>query len=75
MRESKYGTALVLETSEFSGGYVLGFKVEQVEEVFTEINRLFQSYIALPFFGVESVFEEDDKNIEEVTIPRQEDQI
>ena len=32
IRESKYGTALVLETSEFSGGYVLGFKVEQVEE-------------------------------------------
>lgn len=46
IRESKYGTALVLETSEFSGGYVLGFKVEEVEEVYTEINRLFQAYIA-----------------------------
>lgn len=28
VRDSKYGTALVLETSEFSGGYVLGFRVE-----------------------------------------------
>ena len=28
VRESKYGTALVLETSEHSGGYVLGFKVD-----------------------------------------------
>ena len=75
IRESKYGTALVLETSEISGNYVLGFKVEQVDEVYTEINRLFQAYIASPFFGVESVYEEAEKNISEVTIPRQEDQI
>ena len=27
VRESKYGIALVLETSEFSGSYVLGFRV------------------------------------------------
>ena len=73
IKDSKYGTALVLETSEFSGGYVLGVKVEEVEEVFTEINRLFQAYSANPFFGVESVFEESEKNIDEVTIPRQED--
>jgi len=63
----------VLETSEISGSYVLGFKVEQIEEVYTEINRLFQAYIAQPFFGVESVYEEGEKNISEVTIPRQED--
>ena len=73
IRESKYGTALVLETSEISGNYVLGFKVEQIDEVYTEINRLFQAYIASPFFGVESVYEEAEKNISEVTIPRQED--
>lgn len=64
-----------METSEFSGGYVLGFRVEQFEDVFTEINQLFQTYIAKPFFGVESVFEEAEKNLDEVTIPRQEDQI
>jgi Bardet-Biedl syndrome 5 protein len=29
VRDSKYGTALVLETSDFSGGYVLGFKVDE----------------------------------------------
>ena len=75
VRDSKYGTALVLETSEFSGGYVLGFKVEEVEKVQDEINRLFLTYTEMPFFGVESVFEEAEKNIEEVTIPRQEDQI
>lgn len=36
--------ALVLETSEYSGGYVLGFKVEQLEEVFTEVLNLFKTY-------------------------------
>lgn len=34
VRDSKYGTALVIETSEFSGGYILGFRVENVEEVY-----------------------------------------
>lgn len=33
--------ALVLETSEFSGGYILGFKVEQLEQVYTEVINLF----------------------------------
>jgi Bardet-Biedl syndrome 5 protein len=37
IRESKYGTALVLETSDFSGGYVLGFRVEKLEEAYAEI--------------------------------------
>ena len=44
MKDSKYGVALVLETSEFSGGYVLGFKVDQIEKVFTEITQLFDTY-------------------------------
>lgn len=38
IRESKYGTALVLETSDFSGGYVLGFKVEKLDEAYVEIS-------------------------------------
>ena len=44
VRDSKYGVALVLETSESSGGYVLGFKVEALEKVFTEITQLFETY-------------------------------
>ena len=38
IRDSKYGMALVLETSDFSGGYVLGFRVEKLEEAFKEIS-------------------------------------
>jgi len=37
IRDSKFGTAFVIETSDFSGGYVLGFKVNEVEEAFAEI--------------------------------------
>lgn len=75
IRESKYGTALVLETSDFSGGYVLGFKVEQLEAAYSEISNLFNTYMQKPFFGVECVFEEMEKNLDEVTIPREEDQM
>jgi hypothetical protein len=39
--DSKYGEALVLEMSEFSGKYVLGFRVDNIKEVFTEITQLF----------------------------------
>tara|TARA_B110000285_G_C14652626_1_gene392538 strand:- start:371 stop:502 length:132 start_codon:yes stop_codon:yes gene_type:complete len=38
VRESKYGVALVLETSEFSGSYVLGFRIENVDDVFNEVS-------------------------------------
>jgi Bardet-Biedl syndrome 5 protein len=44
VRDSKYGTALVIETSEFSGGYILGFRVENVEEVYQEATNLFKTY-------------------------------
>ena len=44
IRESKYGMALVVETSELSGGYILGFKVDKLEEVYTEVSNLFKTY-------------------------------
>lgn len=52
VRESKYGVALVLETSEFSGSYVLGFRIENVDEVFQEVSTLFSSFREKPVFGV-----------------------
>jgi hypothetical protein len=52
--------ALVLETSEFSGAYVLGFKVDKLEEVYTEITNLFKTYSQSPVFGVEVTFEDAD---------------
>ena len=67
--------ALVLETSEFSGGYVLGFRVDKLEEVYTEILNLFKTYSQSPIFGVECTFEDVEQNIDSVTIPRAEDNL
>lgn len=69
--------ALVLETSEFSGGYVLGFKVDgdQIEHIYEEISTLFKTFVSQPNFGVECKYEEMEKNLEEITIPRIEDDI
>eukprot|EP00877_Chromochloris_zofingiensis_P005448 jgi/Chrzof1/14904/Cz09g20050.t1 len=54
--ESKFGTALVIETTARSGGYVLGFKIdpaETLEYVQKELNSLWQVYSNNPIFGVE----------------------
>jgi hypothetical protein len=45
LRESKFGLALVLETTPQSGGYVLGFRVdpkETLDYVYKEISSLWQ---------------------------------
>jgi Bardet-Biedl syndrome 5 protein len=67
--------ALVIETSEFSGGYILGFKVDKLEEAYTEVSNLFKTYSISPVFGVECTFEDVEQNLEAVTIPRAEDNL
>jgi len=55
-RDSKFGMALVIESSEISGGYVLGFRVdpqEKLEQVYKEISSLHKIYSDNPIFGVE----------------------
>ena len=56
MRESKFGMALVIESSEMSGGYVLGFRIdplEKLQEVYKEVSSLHKTYSETPIFGVE----------------------
>jgi len=63
VRESKFGVALVIETSQASGNYVLGFKVdpeEKLKEVYKEINSLYKVYSSTPIFGVQ--FEVEDRS-------------
>ena len=58
LRESKFGMALVLESSELSGGYILGFRIDPVEklqEIQKEIASLHKLYSSLPIFGIEYV--------------------
>ncbi|XP_040576519.1 BBSome complex member BBS5 [Lepeophtheirus salmonis] len=56
LRDSKFGVALVIESSETSGGYVLGFRVdpkEKLDAVYTEISKLHSVFSDSPIFGVE----------------------
>ncbi|KAH8359082.1 hypothetical protein KR093_004231 [Drosophila rubida] len=55
IRESKYGPALVIETAETGGGYVLGFRIDPVErlnELFKELCSLHTIYTEQPNFGI-----------------------
>ncbi|XP_076060733.1 Bardet-Biedl syndrome 5 protein isoform X2 [Oratosquilla oratoria] len=68
VRESKFGMALVVESSEASGGYVLGFRIDPVEklhEVHKEISSLFNVYSQCPIFGVEFTIQDKANMMEE----------
>ena len=56
MRESKYGLALVIQTADTAGNYVLGFRIdpqERLNEVYKEILSLYSVYSEKPIFGVD----------------------
>lgn len=55
IRESKYGPALVIQTAETGGGYVLGFRIdpsERLTEIFKELISLHTVYTENPNFGI-----------------------
>lgn len=55
IRESKYGLALVIQTAQTAGNYVLGFRIdpsEKLHEVYKELSALFAVYSQTPIFGV-----------------------
>ncbi|KAH8307615.1 hypothetical protein KR044_005697 [Drosophila immigrans] len=55
IRESKYGPALVVQTAETGGGYVLGFRIDPVERLnvlFKELCSLHTIYTEQPNFGI-----------------------
>lgn len=73
LRESKFGRALVLETFSKSGGYILGFRIDpqdKVNEVFKEIQSLFQIYSNSPIFGVDFTVESETPGIEQLLQPK-----
>lgn len=78
IRDSKFGLALVVESSSQSGGYVLGFRIdptEKLQQVHKEIQSLHKVYSNCPVFGVE--FEEDERpqGLDELTIERVKDDV
>ncbi|EDW85019.1 uncharacterized protein Dwil_GK12823 [Drosophila willistoni] len=55
IRDSKYGPALVIQTAETGGGYVLGFRIdpaERLNELYKELSSLHAIYSEQPDFGV-----------------------
>ena len=44
VRDSKFGPALVIETSQRCGGYILGFRVDPAEQL--QLVRTFSSKLA-----------------------------
>merc|ERR1719161_1109770 len=78
VRNSKFGQAMVIETTLQSGGYILGFRidpVEQLEEINTQISNLWKVFSTTPIFGVEFVLEEQGPKPEESRVPRLEDDV
>lgn len=56
IRDSKFGTALVVSSSLMSGGYVLGFRVdpeEKLKTLYKELTSLHEIYSNNPIYGVE----------------------
>ncbi|XP_061404975.1 Bardet-Biedl syndrome 5 protein homolog isoform X2 [Lethenteron reissneri] len=71
IRDSKFGLALVIETSQQSGGYVLGFRIdplEKLQEAVKEIQSLHRVYSASPIFGVQFEIEDRPQPLDEVTV-------
>merc|ERR1719335_1441291 len=79
VRNSKFGQAMVIETTASSGGYILGFRidpVEQLEDVNTQISNLWRVFSNTPIFGVEFTIEENEtKDPADHIVPRTEDDV
>ncbi|XP_036277843.1 Bardet-Biedl syndrome 5 protein isoform X1 [Pipistrellus kuhlii] len=78
IRDSKFGLALVIESSQQSGGYVLGFKIDPVEKLqasVKEINSLHKVYSASPIFGVDYEMEEKPQALEALTVEQIQDDV
>ncbi|KAK1336908.1 hypothetical protein QTO34_002944 [Cnephaeus nilssonii] len=78
IRDSKFGLALVIESSQQSGGYVLGFKIDPVEKLqasVKEINSLHKVYSASPIFGVDYEMEEKPQPLEALTVEQIQDDV
>ncbi|CAM9213506.1 unnamed protein product [Choristocarpus tenellus] len=78
VRDSKFGQALVVETTAKSGGYILGFRLdppEHLQQIFKEISALHKIYFASPILGVQYEAEEKAPAIEQRSIVHVEDDV
>lgn len=78
VRDSKFGPALVVETSQRCGGYVLGFRVDPadaLQTVFQEVQSLHTVFSNTPVFGVDYTTEEKAASLSELKVARVQDDV
>lgn len=78
IRDSKFGPALVVDTTARSGGYVLGFRLdpkEALDTVFKEVKSLHEIFGRKPIFGVQYSVEEQPASMESLTTKRETDDV
>eukprot|EP00118_Oscarella_pearsei_P003894 m.16198 g.16198 ORF g.16198 m.16198 type:complete len:342 (+) comp26779_c0_seq2:34-1059(+) len=78
IRDSKFGLALVVESSQQSGGYILGFRIDPVERLkaaLKEIQSLHKVFSACPIFGVEVEQDEEPQPLDDMTVEPVQDDI
>ncbi|EGI68660.1 PREDICTED: Bardet-Biedl syndrome 5 protein homolog [Acromyrmex echinatior] len=71
IRTSKFGPTLVILSTEASGGYILGFRVNPLQQLhitYKEISILRSEFEKFPIFGVEYTFEHQAPVQEEISI-------
>ncbi|XP_050526979.1 Bardet-Biedl syndrome 5 protein homolog isoform X2 [Daktulosphaira vitifoliae] len=67
IRESKFGEVLVIETTSYSGGFTLGFRIdprERLREVTKELSSIYRIHCQAPEFGVHFINTEQIENNE-----------
>ncbi|XP_058802061.1 Bardet-Biedl syndrome 5 protein homolog [Phymastichus coffea] len=60
VRNSKFGPTLVINSTEASGSYILGFRVDPVSKLYSlhkELTSLYAAYNKSPILGIEYTFE------------------
>eukprot|EP00760_Papus_ankaliazontas_P006168 PhM_4_TR12924/c0_g1_i1/m.63635/K16748/BBS5; Bardet-Biedl syndrome 5 protein len=78
VRESKFGPAFVVETSQQAGAYVLGFRIdppEKLQEVYKEVVALHGIYSKQPIFGVDFEAEEIAPRLSELKVQSRPDDV
>lgn len=78
IRESKFGQALVLDTTQRSGGYILGFRLDppdMLSFVYKELTSLHSIYAINPNFGVDYLEEEKPAILEKRRVPKIDDDV
>ncbi|XP_020281152.1 Bardet-Biedl syndrome 5 protein homolog isoform X2 [Pseudomyrmex gracilis] len=71
IRTSKFGPTLVVVSKETSGGYVLGFRVNPLQQLHVthkEISILRSEFEKFPSFGVEYTFEHEAPSQKEINV-------